>query len=216
MQMTKTIIPYKQLMTPAWIDQNAEKTGPYDVMADYYEIMNTIGSKYQRALRVELVPPATLISTSSCTVTITVALDPTLPINQDHDPIFGISDKKSFIGFQTLDVQNFLTFTSCFRYEGDVDTETLKNRKQGLGPTLNSTDYFSEVKMRFRPADKWGCCQTDQVTEIDTGLVHGFLNIGNYESSLDPTSGLYLEVYRHSAREEYRIRYMEVEVEMDQ
>ena len=212
----KTIIPYKQLMTPAWLDQNAEKTGPYNVTDDYYEVMNTTGSKYQRALRVELVPPATLTPTSSCTVTITTALDPTLPINQDHDPIFGISDKKSFMGFQTLDIQNFLTFTSCFRYEGDVDVETLKNRKQGFGPKITSRNYFSEVKMRLRPADKWGSCQTDQVTKIDTGLVDGFLNIGNYEASLDPINGLYLEVYRHSAREEYRIMYMEVEVEMDQ
>ena len=88
-----------------------------------------------KALRVELVPPGIAAPTSSCTVTITAALDPTIPLTDDHDPIFTISDKKSFMGFQTLGAQNFLCYTPCFRLEGDLNEETLKNRQQGSGPT---------------------------------------------------------------------------------
>ena len=201
----KTIIPYKQLMTPVWLDQNAEKTGPYNVMPEYYEIVNTTGSRYQRALRVELIPPGITASTSSCTVTITAALDPTIPLTNDHDPIFAISDKKSFMGFQTLDVKH--SYTPCFRLEGNLNEETLKNRQQGSGPRINTTNYSSEIKMQFRPADKWGSCHTEEAG--------GLLNVASYQSSLDPSNGLYFEFYCHQAREVYRIRYIKVEVDMD-
>ena len=120
-------------MTPTWLDQNAEKTGPYNVTSEYnnYEIVETTGSRYQRALRVELVPPGVATPTSSCMVTITAALDPTIPLTDDHDPVFTISDKKSFMGFQTLDVQNFPRYTPCFRLEGDLNEETLKTGNKG-------------------------------------------------------------------------------------
>ena len=141
-------------------------------------------------------------------MTITAALDPTIPLTDDHDPIFTISDKKSFMGFQTLDVQNFPRYTPCFRLEGDLNEETLKNRQQGSGPLTNSTRYSSEIQMQFRPAEKWGSCHTEEAD--------GFLNIATYRSSLDLSNGLYFEFYRHQAREVYRIRYIKVEVDMDQ
>ena len=204
----KTIIPYKQLMTPRWIDQNAEKTGPYNVMPEYYEIVNTTGSKYQRALRVELVPPGIITSTSSCTVTITAAIDPTLDLSNDHDPIFAISDKKSkyVMGFQIVDVIN--SVVPCFRFEGDLNEEALKNtQRRGSGPRLNSIVSSNEIKLQFRPVEKWGSCHTEQ-----SG---GSLNIATYRSSLDPSNGLYFEFYRNQAREVYHIRYIKVEVDLD-
>ena len=49
-----------------------------------------------------------ITSTSSRTVTITAALDPTLALTHDHDPIFAKSNKKSrsVMGFQIVDVIN--------------------------------------------------------------------------------------------------------------
>jgi len=44
-----------------------------------------------------------LVKVDDVTVTITAAMDTVLADAQDHDPIFGISDGNSFIGFLTLD-----------------------------------------------------------------------------------------------------------------
>ena len=191
----KTIIPYKQLMTPRWIDQNAEKTGPYNVMPEYYEIVNTTGSKYQRALWVELVPLVAIItSTSSCTVTIAAALDPTLALTHDHDPIFAINNKKSrsVMGFQIVDVIN--SAVPCFCFEGDLNEETLKQVAERVRPMAQFHNFFQQDKiavdwfdlicdfMQFRPAEKWGSCHTEEYGR--------FLNIATYRSSLDPSNGL--------------------------
>ena len=53
----ETIIPYDQLMTPEWIESNAEITGNHQLTQDYYEILPATGETYQQALRVPLLPP---------------------------------------------------------------------------------------------------------------------------------------------------------------
>jgi len=49
------------------------------------------------------VEPHVLTSTDCISVTITIAMDTELADNADHDPIFGISYGKSFLGFLILD-----------------------------------------------------------------------------------------------------------------
>ena len=44
------IIPYNQLMTPKWIQSNAEITGNHNLTQAHYEILPTTGTTYQRAL----------------------------------------------------------------------------------------------------------------------------------------------------------------------
>ena len=68
---------------------------------DYY------GATNQRALWVQIVPPHTLTSNDSYTVTASVAMDTNIAVTNDHDPIFGISDMKNFMGLETSDVQNY-------------------------------------------------------------------------------------------------------------
>ena len=55
--------------------------------------------------------------------------------------------------------------------------------------------------MQVKPNDQWGSCHT----EHDEGLV----NIVNYQSKLDITKGLYLQMYRSDdADEKYDIKYI--------
>lgn len=75
------------------------------------------------------------------------------------------------------------------QYKGNVNIEMLKIRRS-KGLAQGSISQITSVRMQFRPADKW-----QVVLEIGIGLVNGFLNTGSYESFLDPTNGLYLEVY---------------------
>ena len=200
-------LPFDQLMTPWWLEKNAEVVGPSEVVPGYFEIDPSTGAKYQRAMRVTLVDPNVLAPSDSVTVTIKSALDTTVAQKDDHDPIFGISDMNNFFGFQTTDVSDFPNYSPCYRMEGTVGESILENRKQGGGPRTNSTHYSSEITLQIRPAENWGSCHIEQVD--------GLINTQGYQSSIDPSKGLYFELYRHNAEEQYRIKYFRIKVDMD-
>jgi len=194
-------------MTPSWIDKNAYKVGPNAVVPGYFEIQPSTGRKYQRALRIPLVEPGVLRSSDSVTVTIESALDTTIPQNNDHDPIFGISDLDVFLGFQTLDVANFPNYSPCFCMEGTVGESILENRTKGGGSKTNSTHYSSKVTLQIKPDDQWGSCHIEQVD--------GLVNTQGYQSTINPLNGIYFEFYRHNAKETYRIKYIKISLEVD-
>ena len=54
-----------------------------------------------------VVPPNILSHGYGYTVTIILAENTTLPLKEDHDPIFGIGDMNSYIGFSILDIKNY-------------------------------------------------------------------------------------------------------------
>ena len=85
------------MMTPKWLEKNAEFTAPHTIYPDYLEILPVVTS-YESALQVQIVTPNLLRSTHSITVKATVAFDTELA-KGDHDPVFGISDGALFIGF---------------------------------------------------------------------------------------------------------------------
>ena len=203
--MLQTALPYRQLMTSKWLEKNADFTAPHTVKTEYLEILPG-AVNYERALRVQLVAPKVLESKDSVTVKATVALDPALA-NSDHDPIIGISDGTSFVGFIAYDVLNYPNYSPCSVYEGDVEGQLLKSYNDGGGPKFSSKLYSTERTIRIRPAEKLGFCHTEHNA--------GYINTAAYKRSLDPTKGLYFEVYHHNAGEKYRIRYIDVEVDMD-
>ena len=202
LQMVKTILPYHQLMTPKWIVKNAVITTPYALYSKYFEILPTTGASYQRALQFQLVAPKILKSTDSIAVTVTVAVDTSIT-NVDHDLTIGISDGQSFYGF----IAHEQTSRVCDVFEGDSNTSTLKNVAQVISPTVTSKRYSSEIKIQFKPAEKWGSCHTERD--------EGYTFIGNYRRSFNPSNGVYFEVYHHNAAEKYRIKYIVVDVDLD-
>ena len=207
--MVQTVLPYHCVMTPKWIHNNAVITGPHTLYSQYLEILPTTGVQHQRALRIQLVAPNILTSTDSVTVTVTVSMDVTLANSIDHDPIFGISDGESFIGFMVRDRDYYSLFSPCHKIEGKVVQTALKNVRYGSGPLVssNSRTYSSEVKIQIKAAEKWGSCYS----EHDGGHV----NIQDYQASLDSTNALYLELYHEDAPEKYRIKYMVVDIDFD-
>ena len=205
--MIGTTEAFNQLMTPYYIDKHAEIVGPTSMVPGYFVVDPSTGAKYQRALRIPLIAPNMLEPTAGITVTIKSALDTTITQTDDHDPIFGISDEKRFLGFQTLDVSDFPSYSPCFRMEGDVGEAVLENRKQGGGPCTNSTHYSSEITLQIRPSDQWGSCHIEQVD--------GLVNTQGYQSTLDLANGLYFELYRHNAEEQYHIKYLRIDIDLD-
>ena len=97
--VVQTVIPYHHVITPKWIHNNAVITGPHSLYPQCFEITATTREIFQQALQVQLVAPNILTSTDSVTVTVTVAVDVSYASSNDHDPVIGISDKESFLGF---------------------------------------------------------------------------------------------------------------------
>ena len=194
-------------MTPKWIHSNAVITGPHALYPQYFEILPTTGVNYQQALQIQLVAPNILTSTDSVSVTVTVALDTKLADNSDHDILFGISDGVSTVGFKTHDKNNYPSYSPCVKFQGKVVQTKLQNYQQGNGPLVASRKYSSEIKLHFRPTEKWGSCHTEHD--------EGYVTTQNYQLSLDLSKALYFEAYRDGAGERYRIKYIVVDVDLD-
>ena len=192
-------------MTPKWIHDNAVITGAHALVPPYFEILPTTGDSLQRALKVQLVAPNILTSTDSVTVIVTVAVDASYASSNDHDFGFGISDGASYIGIYAADGIN----RPCIIREGASNTAWLTQISDATaGPTVTATQpYSSEIKIQLKPAEQWGSCHT----EHDGGYTH----VGNYQRLLDPSNGIYFEIYRGGAHEKSRIKYIVVDVDLD-
>ena len=194
-------------MTPKWLQGYASITGKYSLYPQYLELDPTTvlkQQKLQQAIEVELVPPHTLKSTDNIVVTMIIAMDTELANKRDHDPSFGISDKKYFIGFRAHDQTNYDKLSPCQHIEGEITGGLLQNLQLVKGPLVSSNTFSSEIKLRFRPTEQWGSCHTEQG--------EGYVNIANYHNKLDLTKGLYLQMYHEDDVEIYRIKYIEVDV----
>ena len=194
-------------MTPSWLHRHYSTiNGPHSLNPQYLEFLPSTVAR-QQILQVQLVAPNVLTSTQSISVTLTIAMDTALADSGDHDPSFGISDGKSFVGFQIPDKGNYGNTSPCRRHEGDDVSGILTNENNANGPLVTSRLYSSEIKVQIRPSEQWGSCHTEHD--------EGYTNIGNYQRKLDLTNGLYLEMYRADANESYRIKYVVVDVNVD-
>ena len=209
-QVVKEILPYHQLMTPRWLHYFSFIPGNYTLYPQYLELDPTTvidQPKSQQALEVELVAPGILKITDSITVTVTVAMDTKLADTTDHDPSFGLSDGKSFMGFIAFDKSNYDKNSPCQQIEGEVAYGLLKNIRHVKGPLTTSKHYSSEINLQFKPTEQWGSCHTEHK--------EGYVNIAYYQYKLDFTKGLYLQMYHEDDPETYRIKYIVVDVHLD-
>ena len=61
--------------------------------------------------------------------------------------------------------------------------------------------------MQIKPSEQWGSCHTEHDG--------GYVNVQNYQPSLNLSKSLYFEFYRDHATEKYRIKYIVVDVDLD-
>ena len=194
-------------MTPDWLYQYATVTRPFTAHLKYLELLSG-KNVYERLIQAELIAPNILTATDSVVVTLTIAMDTVLADSADHDPIFGISDGTSFIGFHVMDKDNYKDHTPCVYIEGDETNKTLNIGNRDItGTYVSSRVFSSEITIQIKPNSQWGSCHT----EHDEGLV----NIVNYQRKLDFTKGLYLQMYRDHAIEKYRVEYIAVNVDLE-
>ena len=192
-------------MNPKWLYKHSTITKPFTVHSKYLEIP---AGKSERVIHAELIAPNTLKTTDDVVVTLTIAMDTTLADSNDHDPIFGISDGTSFIGFQAADKDNYAAASPCYKMEGDATGISLINTiHDSTSPKVNSRHYSSEITIRIKPNDRWGSCHT----EHDEGHV----NIVNYQHTLDMTKGIYFQMYREGTTEKYYLNYIVATIHLD-
>ena len=193
-------------MTPYWLYKYSTVTRPFTAHLEYLEIQS--GTTRERLIQTELIAPNILTATDSVVVTLIIAMDTVLADSSDHDPIFGISDGTSFVGFQAMDKGNYGDHTPCVHIEGDAKSKMLNiGNRDTKGTLVSSRAFSSEITIQVKPKSQWGSCHT----EHDEGLV----NIVNYQSKLDFTKGLYLQMYRDTSSEKYRIEYIVVNVDLE-
>ena len=193
-------------MTPDWLYKHSTITKPFTVQPKYLELL--AGNVQERLIQAELIAPNILTTTDNVVVSLTVAMDTVLADSRDHDPIFGISDGTSFVGFIAVDKGNYVSQVPCYRFEGDSTGNILQNvLTDPAGVRVRSRYYSSEITIQIKPNDQWGSCHT----EHDEGHV----GINNFQRKLDLTKGLYFEMYRHTSNEQYRIEYIAAEVHLE-
>ena len=198
-------------MSPDWLQRYSTITGDYTFHPEYLEIGHTtlIGQSdtFQQALQVELVAPRILEKTDQFSVTITIAMNKTLGETTDHDPTFGISDGKYFMGFTIPDVRDYTHRLPCEHREGVVDGTRLKTNLYGTGSSDSPKKQSAEIKLQFRPAEQWGSCR-------NAGDVYAVKYQKN-QQKLDITKGIYLQMYHEDDPETYRIKYIVVDLQVD-
>ena len=74
----------------------------------------------------------------------------------DHDPIFGISVRVSFIDFIAYDVLKYPSLSPCSIYESVIDGKILINLCGRGGPKINSPFYSTERIIWIRPTEQLG------------------------------------------------------------
>ena len=131
----------------------------------------------------------------------------TVVAQADHDPRFGISDGKSFIGFVMHEKGNYGSLSPCFGTEADIVNKIFSSKKDGAGSLVSSRKYSSEIQLQIRPKERWGSCHTEHA--------EGYTNSVKYQHHLNLSQGLYLEMYRSDVGERYRIKYIKVGVDLD-
>jgi len=199
-------VVYHQNMTPYWLQAHTLYINP-NRNSTTEQLTFLAGSLNNAALlKVPIIPADVLEDSSPVTLKIVVSMDEDIGENEDSDPIYGVSDGVSFLGFETVDKLIYDRDVSpCLGIEGTSGnsltgvTLTSTNR-----PSTNDTFYPDQFVMTLKITERWGSCYT-----AHDG---GFVKIAHYNKRPLLSKGLTLEVYKGQARERVGIKFIEVTV----
>ncbi|PFX16476.1 hypothetical protein AWC38_SpisGene19252 [Stylophora pistillata] len=196
-------ILYHQTMTPSWLEAHASYIDSSRTSTTELLTFNA-GSVAQRALlKVPLIPPGALRSSTPLTIEITVANDVSIGQVVDSDTRYGVSDGARFIGFQTRDRTNYNNMHPCYGVEG-VPGKTLSPHRYISQATSKPRQFMYPGRFVFtiKLDERWGSCYTPH----DGGYVK---NIG-YNNRLMLSKGLTFEVYSEDSKDRVGIKYIKV------
>jgi len=155
---------------------------------------------YRRLFKLPLIPWGVFHTSDEVTVKITVGLDSGIRTG-DSDPKFILSDGQdgnSGIGFEMREEA-----IRCQGIEGTTGA-TLQSRRTYPGAQHTSEILPEQFTMILKPAERWGSCYH----AVDSGIISPVY----FSRRLNLSRGLYLEVYREGATENYTFNYIIVEI----
>jgi len=196
-----TFVPFYRVYTPY--------TLRYRSNAEFFETLSytrtaltfSSGSQsYGRLFKLPLLPWGVFHLSDEITIKLTIGLDSGIRAS-DSDPKFIISngqDGNFGLGFEMREEA-----IRCRGIEGTTGS-TLQSRNTFPGAQHTSEVLPEQFTMILKPAERWGSCYHS----ADSGIISPVY----FSRSLNPSHGLYLEVYREGPSENYTFNYIIVEI----
>ena len=192
-------------MTPNWLEAHASYMDSAHSKTTEQLTFNA-GSVYNPALlKVPMIPAGILHYSAPLTVKIMVSHDVSIGSSSstDSDISYGVSDGRSFVGFRTMDKNNYQDLAPCHGYEGTSGTTISGVRYISYSsPRPSDTHYPGQFVITLKLDERWGSCYT-----AHDG---GFVKTAVYNNRLMLNKGLTLEVYKQHKSEKVGIKYIEV------
>ena len=157
---------------------------------------------YYRLMIVPLIPPKFAPGNANLVIKMAVGLETTFG-QADSDPSFVVSDGSQFIGAFTLDKTNYDGWAPCIGIEG-ASGPTINRRHDALLPKPSEKYYPGRFEIQLSLSDRWGTC----FVPLDGGFSREMI----YQNKLNPSHGLFLEIYGDDAPEKEGIKYIEMTI----
>lgn len=203
---------YHQTMTPSWIVAHASYIdGSRGYTTEQITFHAGGAGRWGALFKVPMIPVNELQNSSALTVKFVVSTNVTIgSTDSDSDLIYGVSDGISFVGFETLDKNNYKgNFPPCYGSEGVSFGSRLKDYKRvsSLLPKPSDSFYPGQVIGTLSLNERWGSCYT-----AHDG---GFAKTAVYSKRLNLSKGLTFEVYKDHKGERIGIKFIEVTIIQD-
>ena len=193
-------------MTPSWLEAHASYVDRLR-SSTTEQLTFTAGSSDNAALlKVPMIPADILEDSIPVTLKIVVSMDEDIGKTEDSDPMYGVSDGVSFLGFETVDKLTYdRGLAPCFGIEGTSGNNLTERRPISESSSKpNDSFYPGEFVITLKLNERWGSCYT-----AHDG---GFVKTAAYNKRLLLSKGLTLEVYKGQKEEKVGIKFIEVTV----
>ena len=191
-------------MTPSWLQAYASYIDKHRYSTTDQLTFNQSTLDDAALLKVPIIPAAKLDDSSLVTLKIVADLDEDIGKNEDSDPIFGVSDGVSFLGFRTADEENIKEgYAPCFGFEGTPGNNLSEQSPISKNsPRPKKSIYLGHFVITLKLNERWGSCYTAHD--------RGFVKTADYNKRLLLSKGLTLEVYKGHKPEKVGIKFIEV------
>ena len=197
-------------MTPTWLETHASYIDSSHSTTTEQLTFNAGSVNNAALLKVPVIPARILQYSSPLTMKIVVSHDVSIGTNHDSDISYGLSDGVSFVGFKTVDKQNYENdnVAPCYGHEGNSGiTKTGLRSISRTSPRPSDTHYPGQFVITLKLDEHWGSCYT-----AHDG---GFVKTAVFNKRLMLNKCLTLEVYKEGKGEKVGIKYIEVTVTQD-
>ena len=190
-------MPFYRLYTPRDIRADAEFTNAYYNYSTTAITFTGGSSSYSRLFKLPLISGGVLTYSADITVKITVGLQMAIR-SHDSDPKFFLSDGDSGIGFEMREEA-----VRCRGIQGLMG-DVLSSRLTRGGASHESSILPEQFVLTINPSKNWGSCYF----ATDSGLISPV----SYTRRVNPSKGLWLELYGENPSERYLINYIIIEI----